>query len=165
MKNFFRTLLRPDREDISREADEIAQAANILQVGEFQLLQLAYEDWYGEELPEALTDRLFADYMLRKQVPHWARHYARRIVDWNTRGILDADNRDYHRYDRAYSNTAPGGLRRFCIATAVLVIFVGGTLWVGHLATDGRSASILPPYFDNTELDPARRHGAVGPGS
>lgn len=165
MKNFIRTLLRPDQEESNPETAEIAQAANILQVGEFQLLQLAYKDWYDEELPEALTDRLFADYMLRKQVPHWARHYARRINDWNDRGLLDESNRDYHRYDRAYSNIAPGGVRRFCIAAAVLAIFVGGTLWVSHLATDGRSGSILPPYFENSELEPTRRRGAVGPGS
>lgn len=165
MKRFIKTLLRPDQEERNPEADEIAQAANILQIGEFQLLQLAYKDWYGEELPEALTDRLFADYMLRKRVPHWARHYARRINDWNRRGLLDSGNPDYHRYDRSYSNIAPGGLRRFCIATAVLVFFVSGTLWVSHLATAGRSASILPPYFEDKDPGQTVKRSAVGPGS
>lgn len=158
-------MLRPDREETNPEADEIAQAANILQIGEFQLLQLAYKDWYGGELLEAMTDRLFADYMLRKQVPHWTRHYARRINDWNQRGLLDAENPDYHRYDRSYSRIAPGGVRRFCIAIAVLLIFVGGTLWVSHLATDGRSASILPPYFEDGNSERIRARSAVGPGS
>ncbi|MDD9924358.1 MAG: hypothetical protein OXR03_00890 [Rhodospirillaceae bacterium] len=165
MKKFIRTLLRPDREETNPEADEIARAVNILQIGEFQLLQLAYKDWYGEELPESMTDRLFADYMLRKQVPHWARHYARRIDDWHQRDLLDANNPDYHRYDRSYSKTAPGGVRRFCVATAVLIIFVGGTLWVSHLATDGRTASVLPPYFEDGQSVPSRPRGAVGPGS
>ena len=45
MKKFIRTLLRPDREETNLGADEIARAANILQIGEFQLLQLAYKDW------------------------------------------------------------------------------------------------------------------------
>ena len=74
MKSFLRTLLRPDREETNPEAAEVAQAANILQIGEFQLLQLAYRDWHSAELPETLTDKLFACYMLRKQVPHWTRH-------------------------------------------------------------------------------------------
>lgn len=165
MKSFLRTLLRPDREETNPEAAEVAQAANILQIGEFQLLQLAYRDWHSAELPETLTDKLFACYMLRKQVPHWTRHYARRIIDWNERNILDADNRDYHRHDRAYGNAAPGGGGRSCIATVVLVFFVGRTLWLSQLATEGGSGSILPPYFDTTEQDPARRRGAVGPGS
>ena len=165
MMKFIRTLLRPDREETDPETAEVAQAANILQVGEFQLLQLAYKDWYDEELPEALTDSLFADYMLRKRVPHWARHFARRILDWERRGLLDANNIDHHRYDRGYSSLAPGGVRRFCIATALLVIFVGGSLWVSHLAAGGRSTSFLPPYFNAAELVPAHQPGRVGPGS
>ncbi len=165
MINFLKTLIRPDREESDPECDEIARAANLLQIGEFQLLQLAYAEWYGEELPESSTDHLFADYMLRKQVPHWARHYARRINDWEKRELLDHSDAAYHRYDRGYSMKAPGGIRRFCIATAVLVVFVGGSLWVSHLAVGGRSASFLPPYFDTDELKQTRRHGEVGPGS
>ena len=38
-----------------------------------------------------MTDRLFADYMLRKQVPYWTRHHARRIYDWHQRDLLDAN--------------------------------------------------------------------------
>ncbi|NKB55619.1 MAG: hypothetical protein GKS00_04715 [Alphaproteobacteria bacterium] len=165
MFKFFQTLLRPDQEDANPESAEIAQAANILQIGEFQLLQLAYKDWHGKELPEALTDRLFADYMLRKQVPHWARHYARRILDWDKRGLLNAGDSTYHRYDRGYSMQAPGGVRRFVIASVVLLVFVGGSLWVSHIATGGKSTSILPPYFDAKELRTPPKPDGVGPGS
>lgn len=165
MLKLIKTLLRPDREDNDPDCAEIAQAANILQIGEFQLLQLAYEDWYGDPLPDSETNRLFADYMLRRRVPHWARHYARRIVGWERRGLLDSGNPAYHRYDRSYSRTAPGGVRRFCIATAVLVVFVGGTLWISHLATGGRTSSILPPYFETKELVATPKRGTVGPGS
>ena len=57
----------------------VISAANQLQVGEFQLLQLAYKEWFGEDLPEALVSKLFTSYMLHNYVPHWARHYARRM--------------------------------------------------------------------------------------
>ena len=155
MLKFLKTLLRPDREESNPESAEIAQAANLLQIGEFQLLQLAYKSWYGEELPEAQTDRLFSDYMLRGHVPHWARHYARCIVDWNRRGLLDGDKSEYHRYDRGYSATAPGGMRRFVFASAMVIVFVGGALWVSHLTAESRAASYLPPYFDEDELNPS----------
>ena len=40
---FFKALLRPDREELeSKEKAVISAAANLLQIGEFQLLQLAY---------------------------------------------------------------------------------------------------------------------------
>lgn len=43
--NFWETLLHPDKEELENpERRVIANAANILQVGEFQLLQLAYRD-------------------------------------------------------------------------------------------------------------------------
>ncbi|MCH7542778.1 MAG: hypothetical protein IIB65_03995, partial [Proteobacteria bacterium] len=46
MSNLFQTLMRPDREESEQRA-EVARAANLLQLGEFQLLQLAYHDWHG----------------------------------------------------------------------------------------------------------------------
>ncbi len=58
MINFIKTLIRPDQEE-DPERTVVARAANILQVGEFQLMQLAYHDWYGQELPAALCDQLF----------------------------------------------------------------------------------------------------------
>ena len=79
MIGLFQTLLRPDREE-DPERTIVARAANILQVGEFQLLQLAYEDWYGKAMSPELSDRLFRAYMMQGEVPVWARHYARWVI-------------------------------------------------------------------------------------
>ena len=76
---FFQTLIRPDREENSQRA-EVCKAANHLQVGEFQFLQLAYREWHKDEMPEELSNSIFKSYMLRDEVPHWARHYGRRII-------------------------------------------------------------------------------------
>ena len=70
-----KTLLRPDHED-DPELAQIAQAANILQVGEFQFLQLAYREWHAVDIPETAMDGLFKQYMLNGEVPFWARDYA-----------------------------------------------------------------------------------------
>ena len=61
--NFFDTLIHPDREE-NLQRSEVARAANLLQVGEFQLLQLAYEAWFGHEMSARECDRLFGEYMM-----------------------------------------------------------------------------------------------------
>src|SRR5918999_1764455 len=112
MQSFLDTLIRPDREE-DPEQTLVARAANILQVGEFQLLQLAYHQWHGQDLPVALIDRLFSSYMLHHEVPLCARHYARRIIDLYESNLIDPDDPFYHRYDHEYVTHVPQGVRRF----------------------------------------------------
>jgi hypothetical protein len=152
MTGFFETLLRPDRDD-DTECGEIARAANLLQIGEFQLLQLAYFSWYGEEMSEQESNATFQTYMIGGLVPPWARHYARQIIARDELGDLEDDNPKYHRYDSEYFHAVPLGARRLAVAVACLVLVVGGGILVGHLAPGG-STSILPPYFNEKELAP-----------
>ena len=71
MMNLFQTLMRPDKEESELgERMLVAKAANMLQVGEFQLLQLAYRDWHDKDLSESLITILFSSYMLKDEVPH-----------------------------------------------------------------------------------------------
>ena len=66
---FFETLIHPDREELEmKDRLVVISAANQLQIGEFQLLQLAYRAWYGYDLPEAMGSDLFKSYMLKNQV-------------------------------------------------------------------------------------------------
>ncbi|MGF1640520.1 MAG: hypothetical protein ACFCUO_06185 [Rhodospirillales bacterium] len=150
--NFFEVLVHPDREEL--EAGEralVCSAANLLQVGEFQLLQLAYQEWFGRDLPQALVARLFGDYMLRNEVPHWARHYARLILAREEHGLLDIDDPAYHRYDHDYHTVVPQGLRRFCIAVGILTFVLVSSLLVASLSAT-KSLSLLPPYFEEREM-------------
>jgi hypothetical protein len=147
----FKVFFQPDQEEQEQERDEIAEAANLLQTGEFQLLQLAYYDWHGHDLPEDRLDELFADYMIRKRVPSWARHYARRIIDGIAENRLDANDPAYHRYDRDYITYVPDGIRRFVWATLCCsAVFVVG-LALATFAVD-EPTSLLPPYFERAEL-------------
>ena len=154
MPSLLQTLLRPDHED-DPERLVVIRAANILQVGEFQLLQLAYVDWHGEDLPEHLTDDMFSAYMLRGVIPGWARHYARRIIELDEAGQLDANDPAYHRYDHNYVVSVPHGFRKFCMASLILVAVLGGGILLGSMST-GAGTSILPPYFERGELENAR---------
>jgi hypothetical protein len=148
---FFQIFFEPDREEMAQERDEIAEAANLLQTGEFQLLQLAYYDWHGHDVPEDRLDELFADYMIRKSVPAWARHYARRIIDGIAEGRLDPDAAAFHRYDRNYITYVPNGVRRFVWATLCCGAVIVGGLAIATLAVD-EPASMLPPYFERAEV-------------
>jgi hypothetical protein len=155
MQNFIQTLIHPDREENPQRA-EVTRAANLLQVGEFQFLQLAYKEWFSEEMPEPRCNSLFMGYMLYDKVPHWARHYARRILALYREGTLNGRDPFYHRYDSDYHSNVPQGTIKFCAAVAIVVVFIAGILWIGHMMTDGESTSILPPYFEKKELVPTR---------
>jgi hypothetical protein len=161
MAGFFQTLLHPDREEDSDRA-EVAKAANLLQIGEFQLLQLAYCAWHGEEMPEAACDPIFRSYMLLSRVPAWARHYARRVIELDERGELDDRDPRYHRYDAEYFKALPLGARRLVFALCCLFFVMGGSLAVGHLAP-AEVTSVLPPYFSERELAPDENDGLRGP--
>ena len=146
---------RPDEEESRQGQNEIAEAANILQTGEFQILQLAYYDWHGRELPESATDRLFAAYMIHSQVPDWARHYAQRILERATMGALDIDNPAYHRYDPNYITHVPDGVRRFWLAIFWCASVIVGGVAISTLMVD-EPASLLPPYFERSTVEPDR---------
>jgi len=151
MYGLLKTLMRPDREE-DPERTLVAQAANILQTGEFQVLQLAYHEWYGQDLPEALSDRLFEGYMLRGEVRHWAREYALRIVRQDEIDLIDSRDPAYHRYDQNYVTHVPRGVQRFTLACLILASVFVVTIAVGKIA-GVEATSILPPYFQETELN------------
>ena len=160
--NFFKTLLRPDREELeNKEKAVVGAATNLLQVGEFQLLQLAFREWYGRDLPEAMVDRLFAGYMLKGEVPHWARHYARKILSESERGQIDDRDPKFHRYNSNYHTTVPGGRLRFGLAMMAVIIAVGGGLLLAELSV-GSPAGLLPPYLDANTLKLPKKNFSWG---
>ncbi len=150
MAGLLQTLLRPDREEDSERA-AVVTAANLLQIGEFQLLQLAYYAWHGQEMPEAAKDTIFRSYMLRSQVPPWARHYARQVIELDERDELDDRDPRYHRYDADYFKAPPLGARKLALAVCAIAFAMGGALAMGHFWS-GKATSILPPYFTEQEI-------------
>lgn len=166
MNKFFKTLMHPDQEDEEGdERAEVAKAANILQIGEFQLLQLAYHAWFDEDLPKVMVDKLFIDYMLRDEVPYWARQYARRILRDDPKGLINANDPAYHRYDHDYVTHVPQGVKRFTLAALLLFAIVAGGIWMSDRVAH-QSGAVLPPYFDDKDLPKSKWRGkGVGPGS
>ena len=58
MNNLLRTLVKLDWDDNPKRS-EVLSAANLLQIGEFQLIQLAYKVWYNKDLPENKINKIF----------------------------------------------------------------------------------------------------------
>lgn len=139
--NFFKAVIHPDKEELEfAERHQVCQAANALQVGEFQFLQLAYEEWHGHAMPEALVARLFSTYMLENEVPHWARHFARVVLIRAEQGRLDENDPRYHRFDHDYVTQVPRGMQRFCTAVGILAfLMVTGVLVASMTVDDLRS--------------------------
>lgn len=151
MSAFWRTLVKPDFDD-DPEKSLIAKAANILQIGEFQLIQLAYHAWHGCDMQSDELDRLFAPYMLHNDVTPWMRHYARSIIGGFERGKIDIDDPAFHRYDNDYVSKAPHGLRPFIIACVVVSLVVFGSLWISQLSIE-EGGSVFPPYFERNIIE------------
>lgn len=150
MAGLLETLIRPDRED-DPERGAVIRAANILQVGEFQFLQLAYSEWAGKEMPERDVDRHFRHFIVEGNTPAWAVRHAQRIIDWDRRGLLDGNSRYYHRFDNLHYSAIPKGTRQFLFAVACLALVLGGGIMLSHIAAH-KATSVLPPYFEEEDL-------------
>ena len=81
---------RANKEDM-REQDisKIEASSRLLGISEFRFFQLAYSQWYGREMPESSMEHIFADYMLKNVVPHWARHLSRIVLSRYFEGTLE----------------------------------------------------------------------------
>ena len=152
--NFSETLLHPDKEELENpESRVIVNASNILQVGEFQLLQLAYRDWHGEDLPEDHMDQLFKSYMIDGIAPPWARHYARKIVAEDNAGDLDYNQRRYHRFDCDYRVNMRLDASSIAFALCFMAMMIGGGMVISTFEADP-TTSMFPPYLSDLEIEP-----------
>ena len=103
MNNFLKTLIKPDWDDNPKRS-EVLHAANLLQVGEFQLIQLAYKVWFKKELPEDKINNIFSEYMITGIIPIWVTYYAKDILKLESVKKLDSEQEKYHIYDNEFGN-------------------------------------------------------------
>ena len=101
MHNLLKTLVKPDWDDNPKRS-EILHAANLLQIGEFQLIQLAYRVWFGENLPEDKINNIFSEYMVNEIIPIWVTAYAKDILKLDKANVLNSYDDKYHVYDHEF---------------------------------------------------------------
>lgn len=67
----------------------VLDASAALEVTEFRLFELAYQDWYGKRPDNSAMEKLFAAYMFANRVPGWVRHFSRKILALQSQDRLD----------------------------------------------------------------------------
>ncbi len=156
MHGLLRTLIKPDWDDDPKRS-EILDAANLLQVGEFQLVQLAYKDWYREELAEDKIDKIFGEYMFKRIIPIWATFYARDIKKLDKANALNIYDEKYHIYDYEfgeYYNEKRRRNRGILYATIVAIVFIASHYMAINYVEDEGSAGFYPPYVEKSVVFP-----------
>ena len=157
MNGLLKTLIKPDWDE-SPKRSEILHAANLLQIGEFQLIQLAYKSWYDENLPEDKINKIFSEYMVTGIIPIWVTHYAQDILKLSKANVLDSFNDKYHIYDHEfgkYISTEKQRKRRGIFYALIIgIVFIASHYMAINYVADEGSAGFYPPYVEKRVVYP-----------
>ena len=153
MNSFLKTLVKPDWDD-SPIRSKILHAANLLHIGEFQLIQLAYKTWYNEDLPEDKINKIFSEYMITGIIPIWVTYYAKDILKLDKANILDSYNKKYHVYDYEFGkhidNEKQRKRRGVFYASIIAVVFVASHYMAASYVSIEEPADLFPPYLEKS---------------
>ena len=157
MNGLLKTLIKPDWDDNPKRS-EILNAANLLQIGEFQLIQLAYKVWYNENLPENKINKIFGEYMVTGIIPIWVTYYAKDIIKLDRANVLDSYNEKYHVYDHEFGTYIYDEKQRrkrgVLYATIIAFVFIASHYMAINYVADEESASFYPPYVEKRVVYP-----------
>ncbi len=155
MKRLIKTLIKPDWEDNPKRS-EILHAANLLQIGEFQLIQLAYKVWYREDLPEEKINKIFSEYMVTGIIPIWVTHYANDILKLDRANVLNGYDNKYHVYDHEFGlyieNEKQRRQRGIFYAIIIGFVFVASHYVAANYSEE--PAGFYPPYIEKKVVYP-----------
>ena len=157
MRDFLRTLVKPDWDDNPKRS-KILHAANLLQIGEFQLIQLAYKVWYKEILPENKINKIFEEYMIRGIIPIWVTYYAKDIIKLDDANVLYSYDEKYHVYDHEFGEYIYDNNHRrkrgIQYATIIILVFIFTHFMAIKYVEVEESASFYPPYIEKRIVYP-----------
>ena len=157
MHGLLKTIIKPDWDNDPKRS-EILHAANLLQIGEFQLIQLAYKVWYREDLPEDKINNIFSEYMITGIIPIWVTSYARDILKLDRANVLDSYNEKYHVYDHEFGayiyDNKQRKKRGVLYAAIIAFVFIGSHYMAINYVGDNESAGLYPPYIEKQVVFP-----------
>ena len=157
MNGLLKTIIKPDW-DNNPKRSEILNTANLLQIGEFQLIQLAYKVWYREDLPEDKINNIFSEYMITGIIPIWVTSYARDILKLDQANVLDSYNEKYHVYDHEFGayiyDNKQRKKRGVLYAAIIAFVFIGSHYMAINYVGDNESAGFYPPYIEKQVVYP-----------
>ena len=157
MNGLLHTLIKPDWDDNPKRS-KILHAANLLQIGEFQLIQLAYKVWFKENLPENKINKIFEEYMIREIIPIWATYYAKDIIKLDDANVLNGYDEKYHVYDHEFGEYIYDDKRRrkrgILYTTIIILVFIITHFMAIKYVEVEESASFYPPYIEKRIIYP-----------
>jgi len=74
------------------DLERVMSASTVLQISEFRFFKLAYCQWYGHEITDNRLEHIFSDYMFGNIVPHWVRHFTRKVLELFEQGKLNPED-------------------------------------------------------------------------
>jgi len=155
VKGLVKTLIKPDWDDNPKRS-EIIHAANLLQIGEFQLIQLAYKDWYKKELPEEKINKIFSEYMVTGIIPIWVTYYASDIIKMDNAKVLNNHDEKYHIYDHEFGSYIRDEKQRkkrgIFYAIIIGFVFISTHYMAANYSEE--PASFYPPYIEKSVVYP-----------
>ena len=155
MNGLLKTLIKPDWDENPKRSIAI-HAANLIQVGEFQLLQLAYKAWYNEDLLEDKINNIFNEYMVTAITPIWVTDYANNIIKLDKANLLEGNNEKYHIYDHEFGEFVFDSKQRkrrgIFYTTIIGLVFISSYFFA--IKFSGESASFYPPYVEKQIVFP-----------
>ena len=157
MNGLLKTLIKPDWDDNPKRS-EILYASNLLQIGEFQLIQLAYKVWFREDLPENKINKIFEEYMIRGIMPIWVTYYAKDIIKLDNANVLNSYDEKYHVYDHEFGTYIYDNKQRrrrgVLYATIIAIVFIASHYMAINYVDDEGSAGFYPPYIEKRVVYP-----------
>ena len=155
MNDLLKTLIKPDWDDDPKRS-LIIQAANLIQIGEFQLIQLAYKAWYEKNLPEEKINKIFNEYMITGIIPIWVTYYATDIIKLDKANILDSYDKKYHIYDHEFGQHISDEKQRKTrgIFYTILIGFVFVASHYMAINNVDEAAGFYPPYIEKKIIYP-----------
>ena len=155
MNNLIKTLIKPDWDDNPKRS-EILHASNLLQIGEFQLIQLAYKVWYREDLPEDKINKIFNEYMITGIIPIWVSFYAKDIIKLDDANLLNSYDEKYHVYDHEFGEYIYSDKQRKKRGIQYLMIIILAFIITHFMAANyvEEPASFYPPYIEKRVVYP-----------
>jgi len=155
MNGLLKTLIKPDWDDNPKRS-EILDAANLLQIGEFQLIQLAYKVWYNLDLPEDKIKNIFNEYMVNGIIPIWVTYYAKDILKLERAKKLDSYSEKYHVYDHEFGKYMCSDKQRkrrgILYATIIAFVFIASHFMAANYVEE--PAGFYPPYIEKRVVYP-----------
>jgi len=149
VNGLLKTLVKPDWDDNPKRS-EILNAANLLHIGEFQLIQLAYKVWYKENLPEKKINNIFSEYMITEIIPIWVTYYARDIIKMEHANVLNSYDEKYHVYDHEFGEYIHDSKQRkkrgIFYAMIIAIVFIGSHYMAANYIEE--PAGLFPPYVE-----------------